>query len=335
MNSVTNTIETTEAGPLSAPGGIKASQEAHRVLIGDADTEAAAFVQYHLEAAGFEVEALVSASEIVERAVGTDQPDVVLIDVSLPGMEDFGALEAIRSNPNAASLAIVLLTSKVDSDHVIEGLDLGADDYIRKPFDVEELVARVKAVIRRSKRMRDVSPLTGLPGNFRATAEIIRRINAGRPLAIAHLDLDNFKAFNDHYGFLRGDQVIKFAAHVMLEAASACSESTFAGHIGGDDYIALLHPDEVDQFCKQVITEFDAGILDFYDAADSLRGYINVPDRSGERHAFPIVSISIGVATNRTRLLTSQWEASALAAEMKEVAKGEMGSAFAVDRRVG
>ena len=328
------TIEAVRPEPQSGSGGASDPSEMKRVLIGDSDTEAAAFVQFHLEAAGFQVESMVEANEVVLRATGPDQPDVVLIDVTLPGMEEFGVLEAIRSNPNAASLAIVLLTSKVDSDHVIEGLDRGADDYIRKPFDVEELVARVKSVIRRSKMMRDVSPLTGLPGNFRATAEIIRRISAGKPLAIAHLDLDNFKAFNDHYGFLRGDQVIKFAAHVMLEAAAACSKSTFAGHIGGDDYIALLHPDEVEQFCKRVLTDFDGGILDFYDAEDSLRGYINVPDRSGERRAFPIVSMSIGVATNRTRLLASQWEASALAAEMKEVAKRELGSSYAVDRRV-
>ena len=183
--------------------------------------------------------------------------------------------------------------------------------------------------------MRDISPLTGLPGNFRATAEIGRRIAAGTPLAIGHLDLDNFKAFNDHYGFLRGDQVIKFAAHVMIEAAASCSPTTFAGHIGGDDFIALLHPDEVEAFCRRVMTDFDAGILDFYDPADSLRGFIDIPDRNGESRAFPIVSISIGVATNRTRVLGSQWEASSLAAEMKEVAKGELGSAYAVDRRVG
>ncbi len=328
------TIEVAPPEPLSGSGSNAALPEMKRVLIGDSDTEAAAFVQFHLEAAGFQVDSLVEARDVVLRATGPDQPDVVLIDVTLPGMEEFGVLDAIRSNPKAASLAIVLLTSKVDPDHVIEGLDRGADDYIRKPFDVEELVARVKSVIRRSKMMRDVSPLTGLPGNFRATAEIIRRISAGKPLAIAHLDLDNFKAYNDHYGFLRGDQVIKFAAHVMLEAAAACSESTFAGHIGGDDFIALLHPDEVDQFCKQVLTDFDGGILDYYDAEDSMRGYVNVPDRSGERRAFPIVSISIGVATNRTRLLASQWEASALAAEMKEVAKRELGSSYAVDRRV-
>jgi DNA-binding response OmpR family regulator len=334
MSTSIPTIESPEE-PKAAPGGISAAPEAKRVLIGDADVEVASFVRHHLEAAGFTVEALVEASEVVARAVGPDQPDVVLIDVTLPGMEEFGVLEAIRANPKAASMAIVLLTSKVDSDHVIEGLDRGADDYIRKPFEVEELVARVKSVLRRSKLMRDVSPLTGLPGNFRATAEMERRINAGEPLAIAHLDLDNFKAFNDHYGFLRGDQVIKFAAHVMIEAAAGCSDTTFAGHIGGDDYIALLHPDEVDRFSQRVMAEFDAGILDFYDPADSLRGFIDVPDRNGENRAFPIVSISIGVATNRTRVLGSRWEASSLAAEMKEVAKGELGSAYAVDRRVG
>jgi GGDEF domain-containing protein len=152
--------------------------------------------------------------------------------------------------------------------------------------------------------------------------------------ALVHIDLDNFKSFNDHYGFMRGDSVIKFSAHTLLEAAADCGDSeAFVGHVGGDDFVALVHPDYVEDFCKATIRGYDDGILDFYDTADALQGYIEVTDRRGERHAFPVSSISLGVATNQRRQFNSEWEASAIASEMKEYAKRETGSSYQIDRR--
>ena len=148
-------------------------------------------------------------------------------------------------------------------------------------------------------------------------------------MAVVHADLDNFKAYNDHYGFMRGDNVIKFSANVLVQAAVDTDDpACFVGHVGGDDFIAVMHPDVAETFCKTVIDRFDDGILDFYDPQDALRGFVEVIDRRGERHAFPIVSISLGVATNLRRTFNSEWEASAVAAEMKEHAKHEAGSCY-------
>ena len=147
-------------------------------------------------------------------------------------------------------------------------------------------------------------------------------------------DLDNFKEFNDHYGFMRGDSVIKYTAQVLLEAAEASGDpEVFVGHVGGDDFVAVIDPIFVEEFCKSVVTNFDQGILDFYDTADALQGYIEVMDRRGERHAFPISSLSLGVATNVRRRINSEWEASAIASEMKEYAKRQAGSVYEIDRR--
>ncbi|HEX2421133.1 MAG TPA: diguanylate cyclase response regulator, partial [Acidimicrobiia bacterium] len=107
------------------------------------------------------------------------------------------------------------------------------------------------------------------------------------------------------------------------------------GHIGGDDFVALVSAEKAEEYCKRVIETFDDGILDNYDTADALRGYIEVIDRRGERYAFPMVSISMGVASNVLRPITSQWEASAVAVEMKEFAKKRTGSSFEIDRRTG
>jgi diguanylate cyclase (GGDEF)-like protein len=304
-----------------------------RILIVDDDPDILQFVRMNLELEGFVVGTAEGGALALEAAKNTP-PDLVLLDIMMPEMDGLTVLRRLRTMPATMNVAVILLTAKALAEDRVKGLDLGADDYITKPFDLEELVARVKTVLRRAQAMRDLSPLTGLPGNFRISRELEQRVEADAPFAIVHADLDNFKAFNDHYGFMRGDTVIKFTAHALLEAATSCGDSdAFVGHVGGDDFVAVVHPDQVEEFCKVTIHTLDDGVLDFYDTADALQGYIEVTDRRGERHAFPICSISLGVATNTRRKIASEWEASAIASEMKEHAKRESGSSYQIDRR--
>ncbi len=304
-----------------------------KVLIIDDDPDILQFVRMNLELEGFDVRTAEGGPAGLEAAKESP-PDLVLLDVMMPEMDGLTVLRRLRTSPPTMNVPVILLTAKALAEDRVKGLELGADDYVTKPFDLEELVARVKTVLRRAQAMRDLSPLTGLPGNFRISRELERRVDAAEPFAIVHADLDNFKAFNDHYGFMRGDSVIKFSAHVLLEAAAQCGDTdVFVGHVGGDDFVAVVHPDHVEEFCKAVVTIYDDGILDFYDTSDALQGYIEVTDRRGERHAFPVSSISLGVATNTHRKITSEWEASAIASEMKEYAKRQPGSSYQIDRR--
>ncbi len=305
----------------------------HRILVADDDPDIVRFVRVNLELEGFDVLTASDGRSAVDQVL-EHQPDLVLLDVMMPEMDGITALRRLRSHPGAANTSVILLTAKALPEDRVRGLELGADDYVTKPFDVSELLARVKAVLRRTQAMRDVSPLTGLPGNHQIATELERRIEAGEKFALVQADLDNFKAFNDHYGFMRGDQVITFTAKALLQARDQIAEAdSFVGHIGGDDFVAILKPDMVEDFCKATISLFDDGVLEFYDTADALRGYIEVTDRRGERHAFPIVSISMGVTTNVSRPIASQWEASAVAVEMKEYAKRQPGSSYKIDRR--
>lgn len=304
-----------------------------RILVIDDDQDVVRFVTANLELEGYAVKGVLTAAEGLAAAL-EDPPDLVLLDILVSGGGGGAVLERVRTSPGTSNVPILVMSAQAMSRDVVAGLDAGADDFVAKPFDIAVLMSRVRAVLRRSRAMRDLSPLTGLPGNFRIAEELERRINAGGQVAVVYGDLDHFKAFNDHYGFMRGDTVIKFAAHTLLEAAAAVGDPTsFIGHVGGDDFIMVMDPEYAEAFCQQVVDRFDDGILDFYDRQDAMRGYVEVIDRRGERHKFPVVSVSLGVATNRRRSFTTEWEASAVASEMKEHAKSEPGSAYKIDRR--
>jgi diguanylate cyclase (GGDEF)-like protein len=306
---------------------------ADRIFIADDDPDIIQFVSVNLELEGYEIESAMDGRSAL-TAITSNPPDLVILDIMMPEMDGLAVLRRMRAHPATANISTIVLTAKALPQDRVRGLELGADDYISKPFELDELIARIKTVLQRSKAMRDLSPLTGLPGNFRITTELERRVESGNPYALAYVDLDNFKAFNDHYGFMRGDGVIKFTAHVLLEAQTEIEDpDAFIGHVGGDDFIAVVDPDLVEDFCKTVIRKFDEGVLDFYDTADVLRGYIEVTDRRGERHAFPLTSISLGVVSTKDRDISNQWEASAVASEMKEYAKRQPGSVYEIDRR--
>jgi diguanylate cyclase (GGDEF)-like protein len=304
-----------------------------RVLVADDDPDILTVVKVNLDLDGFEVDTAIDGEDALQKAT-SNPPDVIVLDIMMPRMDGLTALHRLRSQAATASIPIILLTARGLPEDRVRGLELGADDYITKPFDITELAARVRAVLRRTQAARDLSPLTGLPGNFKITAEIEISIRERRDFALVHGDLDNFKAFNDHYGFMRGDEVIRFCGNCLTDAAVSLGiDGAFVGHIGGDDFVAMIPPSMSESYCKEVIERFDDGILDLYDTADALRGYIEVIDRRGERYAFPVVSLSLGVASTDVRDIGTQWEASAIAVEMKEFAKKQPGSTYRIDRR--
>ena len=306
-----------------------------RVLVADDDPDILTVVKINFELDGFEVETAVDGEDALQKAT-SNPPEVIVLDIMMPRMDGLTALHRLRSQASTANIPIILLTARGLPEDRVRGLELGADDYITKPFDITELAARIRAVLRRNQAARDLSPLTGLPGNFNITAEIEKNIGSNASFALVHGDLDNFKAFNDHYGFMRGDEVIRFCASGFNDTMESLGITEgFVGHIGGDDFVAIIPPAMAEPFSKEVIERFDDGILDLYDTADALRGYIEVIDRRGERYAFPVVSLSLGVASTDVREINTQWEASAIAVEMKEFAKKQPGSTYRIDRRTG
>jgi diguanylate cyclase (GGDEF)-like protein len=252
----------------------------------------------------------------------------------MPRIDGFEVATRLRKNPQTANTSIIMLTAKALSADKVTGLQSGADDYIIKPFDPIELLARVKGTLRRAKEMRNLSPLTGLPGNIRIQEEIERQVRDGRPFAVLYCDLDNFKAYNDQKGFVRGDRMIQATARTIQDAVvEYAGADSFVGHVGGDDFVAVVPTGVAEDIAKRICDRFDGSRAEFYDSEDLSRGFVRMEDRKGEMQDIPLVSISIGIATTAKRAFAHYGEAVAVATEMKQFAKRDQGSSYAVDRR--
>ena len=183
---------------------------------------------------------------------------------------------------------------------------------------------------------RRVSPLTGLPGNVQIHAELKKRLFNNEEFAVLYLDLDNFKAYNDVYGFIKGDEIIKFTARTILKNVHKLENNDcFVGHIGGDDFVAIISKTNYDEICQNIISEFDEEILDYFTEEDRKRGYIEVANRRGILEDFPLTSISIGVVEVEPKRFDNILEIGEIGAQVKHVAKTIMGSSYVIDRRKG
>ena len=301
------------------------------VLVADDDEDIVRFVEVNLRLEGFEVVTAGDGKEALEKARAIT-PDLVLLDIMMPEMDGFQVCQTLRASARTKNIPIIMLTARSLSADKVVGLTSGADDYIIKPFDPVELVARVKSALRRVREMRAVNPLTQLPGNVQVQDEVAKRVASGASFALMYVDLDNFKAYNDHYGFLRGDEAIKTLA-TAVEDAVRSNGGGFVGHVGGDDFVALVDPPSSEGVAQAIIALWDEKVPFLYDEEDVARGYIQVADRRNQLHDFGLTTVSIGIASNERKPIGSHWEASEIATEMKQFAKRDKGSSYALDRR--
>jgi len=303
------------------------------ILVVDDDPDIARFVEVNLRSAGYDVAVAGDGEEALDKAQHI-RPDLVLLDVMMPRIDGFEVAQRLRRNPQTANTSIIMLTAKALSADKVTGLQSGADDYIIKPFDPIELLARVKGTLRRAKEMRNLSPLTGLPGNIRIQEEIERQVREGNEFAVLYCDLDNFKTYNDQKGFLRGDRLIQVTARIIQDAVvEGAGSEGFVGHVGGDDFVAVVATARAEAVARRVCERFDEARTEFYEPDDLEKGFVRMEDRKGVLQDIPLVAISVGVATSSKRRFAHYGEAVAVATEMKSFAKREPGSSYAIDRR--
>ncbi len=302
-----------------------------RILIADDLPELLAALQDTLEGEGFSVTAVEDGQAALD-SIRADPPDIAVLDFKMPKMTGFEVCAALREDPLLENLPVVILSASGTRDSKVEGLTLGADDFISKPVDVRELLARIRMILKRSRQGLDANPLTRLPGNLSIESRIESIIAAGKPLAVLYVDLNQFKAYNDAYGYEEGDRVIRSLARVLVEPVRS-GQADFVGHIGGDDFILLTTPDRMETVAQKVCASFDAVVPSFYSEEDRTRGSIRTKDRQGVERDFPLLSVSVGICHNRERALKGFAQVAHLGAELKKAAKAKGGSAYVVDRR--
>ena len=276
----------------------------------------------------------VSTEEINKALINI--PSLIIINEDNIGRDVEELCATIRKNEDNSITPIIVLSSNGDKEHRLKVLKTAVEYYIKKPVDQDYLYYTIKNLMRLMYTNRRVSPLTGLPGNVQIHAELKKRLFNNEEFAVLYLDLDNFKAYNDVYGFIKGDEIIKFTARTILKNVHKLENNDcFVGHIGGDDFVAIISKTNYDEICQNIISEFDEEILDYFTEEDRKRGYIEVANRRGILEDFPLTSISIGVVEVEPKRFDNILEIGEIGAQVKHVAKTIMGSSYVIDRRKG
>ncbi|MDI6786437.1 MAG: response regulator [bacterium] len=272
--------------------------------------------------------------EAIELA-RTVLPDVIVLDIMMPNMDGFAVCRKLKNDYSTSHIPIVVLTVRREVSDRIKGLEFGADDYVTKPFEFLELLARVKAVLRRTYLERDCNPLTQLPGNIAIEHQIKMRLKNKTPFAFLYADLDDFKSFNDYYGYNRGDFVIKTFSNIILSSVKKYGSSKdFVGHIGGDDFILITKVESAIDICKDIIENVEFFTPRLFDEEDTKRGYFEVVTRTGSIEKVTTkLTVTIAVANSVHLKFKSSMEISSVLAELKRYGKQQDGSIYVVDRR--
>ncbi|HXI22011.1 MAG TPA: diguanylate cyclase [Gemmatimonadales bacterium] len=261
-------------------------------------------------------------------------PCFLFVEADGTGAAGLALVRTLKSDAFTAIVPVVLLSGRHDPAQVESWFAAGTDEVVTSLFSPAEQRARIDAILTRTERDVSVHPSTRLPGTTEIEREIRRQLDGGGEFAVCYADLDHFKEFNDRYSYYDGDRVIYILSRILHDVAKGLlGERGFVGHIGGDDFIFVIPLNEVSGVCTEIISVFDTLVPLQYNDQDRRAGYFFGKDRRGQLHRVPLMTLSIGIVTNRSRKFTHPAQVSELATEMKSYAKTLPGSVFVVDRR--
>jgi signal transduction histidine kinase/PleD family two-component response regulator len=305
-------------------------REVPRVLLVDDDPFIRTLCHDMLEV-DYQVREVGSANAALSEA-RRFRPDLIILDVIMPGIDGFRCAEMLRDDASTRSIPFMFLSARVDAADKTRAFNLGAEDYIVKPFDEPEMLARVSKAL--GRREREFSATTKLPGPRLIQAETEQRLARGDPDAvICYVDLDNLKAFNDYYSWANANAVIGQTADVIRAKINQHGNpGDFIGHIAGDDFVFITSAECVDAVCLAICDRFDHVIRYFYKHTDRESGFIEAKDRFGTQRRFPIMSVSIAaISISKAKTYAALAE---LSAEGKRLAKAIPGSSYVRDGQV-
>ena len=304
-----------------------------RILLVDDDPDILDVLEITLSEEDYEILKANDGEEAL-RIIRAKPLELVLLDYNMPKINGKQVCLEVKKDLLLSHLPIIMVTGKGELDDKIGGINAGADDYIVKPFEPKELLARIRMILRRTQRDLEANPLTRLPGNVSILDELSKRLEDKQLFAVCYIDLDKFKAYNDTYGFEHGDDVIRETARIMIRAVKESgSPSDFIGHIGGDDFVIVTEAEAAERISQKVIDEFEKTVPSFYNEVDRANGYILAKDRKGQEQRIPLLSVSIGIVTNETRKIEHVAQIGEIGAELKSYAKNLERSNYVKDKR--
>lgn len=263
-----------------------------------------------------------------------DIPPLIIINEDTTNEDVTKLCKKVRENDDNAITPIIVISSNTTREHKIEIYKAAATYFVKTPIDMEMFYYTINNIINLLNINRKVSPLTNLPGNVQIQAEMKKRLSKNEYFVMLYFDLDNFKAYNDAYGFSNGDEIIKFTARTIVKNVHKKDEdNNFVGHIGGDDFMAIVEDKDYEHICQNIIAEFDRGVTKYFNDEDIKKGYLEVPNRKGIIEEFPITSISIGAVEVDKDRFKNTLEIGEVGAQVKHLAKTIPGSSYIINRR--
>lgn len=274
-----------------------------RILIVEDDFDISNMLRIYFQSQGYEVSVAPRGEDALEMC-RQQLPNVVVLDIMLPDIDGYEVCRRLRSNLRTSHIPIIFLTQRDERSDKIHGLELGADDYITKPFDVEELKLRVRNAMARATYESLTNPTTGLP-SAKLIEEQLRRLMRRDEWGIIYIGINGIEAFTEVYGFVAGDEVLRYTAMVISESVDTIGTSSdFIGHVGGDDFLIITEKSLVEPLVKDLEKRFSEGVGAHYDFKARQQGYIVVWDDEGNERKVGLMSLAIGVITSDDRPFT-------------------------------
>lgn len=259
-------------------------------------------------------------------------PALLIVRIGLYDDNGMVLLSSMKEDPIFSQVPVLAVFESDDT--LPEWGSFFVDDYIRTTELEREMATRAELCIVRSEKIVEINPLTRLPGNISINKQIQTRLDAGVAFGLAYLDIDQFKPFNDKYGFSRGDEAIRVVGRLLLNIVkNKQPKESFVGHIGGDDFIYIMDMGLIEKASEEIIDSFNSIIGTFYDPEDKHRGFIESVDRHGVSKTFPIMTLSIGIANSMAGRFSHYGEITEIASKMKAHAKHSKGNCYKIDKR--
>jgi diguanylate cyclase (GGDEF)-like protein len=291
-----------------------------RILVVEDDFDISNMLRIYFESQGYEPKVALKGKEALEIS-RRELPNLVILDIMLPDIDGYEVCRRLRENLRTSHIPIIFLTQKDERSDQIAGLELGADDYVTKPFDLQLLLLRVQGALRRAGWLNLTSPVTGLPSS-KLVEEQLRATIRRRDWSVLYIGINHMDSFNDVYGFVAGDDVLRFTAMLLAEVVDEIgSGSDFIGHVGGDDFLMISTPEVSPQIKARLIERFNEEVQAFYGFKDRERGWVEVDDGQGNAQRVPLMTMAVGLINHDSAPFADIREITEIAAEARRRAQ--------------